>query len=240
MMRMTGFSALIALCTAVAAPPAAAQPNPRWTSNDSSGSDGYSLRCESRNYRYARCQADTRSGVRLSRVLGGDCKNRRNWGTERNFIWVNNGCRAEFQVGGNGGRNDGGVSTGAVIAGAAVAAGLLALLLSKNKKRDGDAAAESGNKPPAAIDIGQNLVPPAAERAFRRCIDEAARQIGSSGGTKLRLTGDVMHRQFEGAWQFRLPLEGTWPTETLATPAECTATDKALRNLDFLAKTDAG
>jgi hypothetical protein len=66
--------------------------------------------------------------VRLSRVLAGDCS-RRNWGSDRNAIWVSNGCRAEFEVG----RRGRGGSTGAAIAGAAVAAGLLALLLSKGK-----------------------------------------------------------------------------------------------------------
>lgn len=185
--------------------------------------------------------------MRLSRVLGGDCNDRRSWGIDPDFIWVNNGCRAEFRVGGgnDSGNNSGGLSTGAVIAGAAVAAGLLALLLSRNKKQDGQApdttdTTQTGNRPPAAIDIGQNLVPPAAEQAFRRCIDEAARQVGSSGGTRLRLTGDVQHRQFEGAWQFRLPLESTWQSGAQATPAECTATQAAVRKLDFLATSNGG
>ena len=37
-----------------------------------------------------------------------------------------------------------------------------------------------------------------------------------------------------GAWDFRLPLEGTWPNDTHATPAECSATDTAVQKLDFL------
>jgi hypothetical protein len=166
--------------------------------------------------------------VRLSRVLGGDCS-RRNWGSDRNAIWVNNGCRAEFEVG-----RRGGGSTGAVIAGAAVAAGLLALLLSKGKKKEADSAAQSGSKVPATINIGPNQVPPAAERAFRQCIDEAARQIGATGGIGLRLTGEVQHRMQGNGWQFRMPLEGTWPNDTHATPAECSATDTAVQKLDFL------
>ena len=79
-----------------------------------------------------------------------------------------------------------------------------------------------------------NQVPPAAERAFRQCVDEAARQIGATGGTSLRLTGEVQHRMQGGAWEFRLPLEGTWPNDTHATPAEYSATDTAVQKLDFL------
>jgi hypothetical protein len=36
------------------------------------------------------------------------------------------------------------------------------------------------------------------------------------------------------AWDFRLPLEGTWPNDAHATPAECSATDTAVQKLDFL------
>jgi Protein of unknown function (DUF3011) len=229
MRRSIGLAALFALISAALATPATAQSN--WGNggwNNNRG--GQIIRCESWNFRYARCNADTRDGVRLSRVLAGECS-RRNWGTARDYIWVDNGCRAEFEVGRRGG---GGLSTGAVIAGAAVAAGLLALLLSKGKKKDADSAAQGGSKPPATINIGPNQVPPAAERAFRQCIDEAARQIGATGGTSLRLTGEVQHRSQGNGWEFRLPLEGTWPSDTHATPAECAATDTAVQKLDFL------
>ncbi|WP_017669107.1 DUF3011 domain-containing protein [Sandarakinorhabdus sp. AAP62] len=229
MRRSASLIALLALAATAVIPPAAAQSdwnNQGWNNNGG----GQIVRCESWNFRYARCSANTRDGVRLSRVLGGDCS-RRNWGSDRGSIWVRNGCRAEFEVGRRGG---GGPSTGAVIAGAAVAAGLLALLLSKGKKKEAESATQGGSKPPATINIGPNQVPPAAERAFRQCIDEAARQIGATGGTSLRLTGEVQHRLQNGGWEFRLPLEGTWPNDTHATPAECSATDTAVQKLDFL------
>jgi hypothetical protein len=237
MKRISGSLALVALVAGNLAAPLAAQDRSGWGGSGGNWNDGgwnnqggRIIRCESWNYRYARCNADTRDGVRLSRVLGGDCS-RRNWGSDRNAIWVSNGCRAEFETGRRGG---GGPSTGAVIAGAAVAAGLLALLLSKGKKKEAEGAAQ-GNKPPATIDIGPNQVPPPAEAAFRQCIDEAARQIGATGGTSLRLTGEVQYRSQGTNWEFRLPLEGRWPSDTHATPAECTASDSAVVKLDFLA-----
>jgi hypothetical protein len=168
--------------------------------------------------------------VQLLRVQGGSCIEGQTWYHDDRAIRVRNGCRAEFEVG----RRGGGGSTGAAIAGAAVAAGLLALLLSKGKKKEAESAAQGGNKTPATINIGPNQVPPAAERAFRQCVDEAARQIGATGGTSLRLTGEVQHRMQGGAWEFRLPLEGTWPNDTHATPAECSATDTGVQKLDFL------
>ena len=76
-------------------------------------SDGYAgartLRCESIDGRMRRCAADTRGGVRLGRQLSdARCDEGRNWGQDRNGVWVNGGCRAEFVLGqgtGGGGYN---------------------------------------------------------------------------------------------------------------------------------------
>jgi len=70
------------------------------------------FRCESENKRYQFCPADTRRGVRLVRVLSDtSCIQGRSWGYDRRGIWVNYGCRAEFELGGvrggNNGRGDG-------------------------------------------------------------------------------------------------------------------------------------
>ncbi|WP_156255066.1 DUF3011 domain-containing protein [Sandarakinorhabdus oryzae] len=246
MQRSAGLFAMFAMAMAALAPPVAAQSNWNnggwnggWNDGWNNGGRGAIVRCESWNYRYARCRADTSGGVRLGRVLGGNCRGG-NWGTGRNYIWVNNGCRADFEVSRYGG--GGGGSTGAVIAGAAVAAGLLALLLSKGKKKEAEAATQGSARPPATIDIAPNQVPPAAEKAFRQCIDEAARQVGATGGTSLRLTAEVQHRpqpadqigNQAGGWEFRLPLEATWDGKPQPTPAECSATDSAVQKLDFL------
>ena len=54
--------------------------------------------CESNNYGRQRCSVNTRGGVRLYRQFSrGRCNG--NWGYNRNFIWVRNGCRAQFVIG---------------------------------------------------------------------------------------------------------------------------------------------
>jgi hypothetical protein len=57
--------------------------------------------CESRNNSYQTCPVDGSNGVRLSRQLSSQgCWEGDTWGYDRNRIWVDRGCRAEFQVGG--------------------------------------------------------------------------------------------------------------------------------------------
>lgn len=61
---------------------------------------GATLRCESNDNRMQRCPADTRGGVRIGRQLSDSaCIRGRTWGYDRQGIWVNQGCRAEFIVG---------------------------------------------------------------------------------------------------------------------------------------------
>lgn len=57
------------------------------------------LRCSSDDGRRTFCEADTRRGVRLVRqVSGSPCEEGRTWGYDRRGIWVDRGCRAEFEV----------------------------------------------------------------------------------------------------------------------------------------------
>lgn len=89
--------------------------------------------CESSNGGYQSCAVDTRGGVTLSRQLSSQgCWEGDTWGYDRNRIWVNNGCRAQFQVGNSGSSSD---SKGNAVA-AAVVVGLVgaAILASKNKR----------------------------------------------------------------------------------------------------------
>lgn len=59
------------------------------------------IRCESQGGKYQTCSADTRGGVRLSQQLSSQgCWQNDTWGYDRNRIWVDRGCRAEFRVGG--------------------------------------------------------------------------------------------------------------------------------------------
>ncbi|MBO0723076.1 MAG: DUF3011 domain-containing protein, partial [Blastocatellia bacterium] len=64
---------------------------------------GYGSRtitCESNNNRRNLCRADTRGGVRMVRQRSDSaCIQGRTWGFNRDAIWVDRGCRADFQIG---------------------------------------------------------------------------------------------------------------------------------------------
>lgn len=91
------------------------------------------ITCGSKNDSYQACPVDTSGGVRLSRQLSSQgCWQDDTWGFDRNRIWVDRGCRAEFQVGGqdssSSGRND-------ALAAAAVV-GLAAAAIIASSKHD--------------------------------------------------------------------------------------------------------
>lgn len=67
------------------------------------GDDGYagpqSVRCESSDGRGRRCDLRVWRGVDLARQLSrAPCLEGQSWGWDRRGIWVNNGCRGEFNV----------------------------------------------------------------------------------------------------------------------------------------------
>lgn len=65
-----------------------------------SGNSGQRVTCSSINDQYQRCSVPTRGDVRLVKQLSKDaCIAGNTWGFQNDFIWVRNGCRAEFQVG---------------------------------------------------------------------------------------------------------------------------------------------
>lgn len=53
------------------------------------------ITCESQNNRSTTCPMSTRGGVRLVKQLS-DASCRGNWGYKQGYVWVRNGCRAEF------------------------------------------------------------------------------------------------------------------------------------------------
>jgi hypothetical protein len=60
---------------------------------------GEIVTCESRDGRRSQCDVDTRGGVSLVRQLSrNDCIEGDSWGHDRRGIWVDLGCRAEFEV----------------------------------------------------------------------------------------------------------------------------------------------
>jgi hypothetical protein len=102
--------------------------------------DEKTVRCESSAGRHRECRVDTDGQVRLERELSlGRCHMWRTWGYDKERIWVDNGCRAEFRVG-----KDGGLSTGGAIAiGAGIAGGaaLVAILATRDKDKGTEASA---------------------------------------------------------------------------------------------------
>lgn len=80
------FCATIAIALAVPAMPAEA-----WRGR---------IVCESRNRNFNECRVRTDNNVRLVRQLSRDeCRRNRSWGFDSNRIWVDRGCRAEFEFG---------------------------------------------------------------------------------------------------------------------------------------------
>jgi hypothetical protein len=69
---------------------------PGWGNN-------YNVYCASDNGRRNLCPVDTRAGVRLVRQRSGSpCNFGSTWGWNRNGIWVDRGCRADFEIGSSG------------------------------------------------------------------------------------------------------------------------------------------
>ena len=64
--------------------------------------------CASDDGRRRTCDVDTRGGVRLlEQKSTAACIQGRTWGYKKNYIWVDRGCRADFEVGERGyGRDD--------------------------------------------------------------------------------------------------------------------------------------
>ncbi|HSB62029.1 MAG TPA: DUF3011 domain-containing protein, partial [Vicinamibacteria bacterium] len=70
---------------------------------------GRTVRVESRGGGYYHHRTSTRGGVRLYKQLSRDaCVEGQSWGFDRDGIWVDKGCRAEFEVGSGGGLFGGG------------------------------------------------------------------------------------------------------------------------------------
>jgi hypothetical protein len=101
--------------------------------------------CESRNYQYSYCRADVR-GARVSMVRelsrGRLCKEGYGWGTDRRGIWVDRGCRAEFEIRERGRDRDRDRDRGVEI-GAGAAVGLFLGAMIANSKSEANQAIPS-------------------------------------------------------------------------------------------------
>jgi hypothetical protein len=97
------------------------------------------ITCESFKYRYQFCRVNTRGGVRLTRQISNTrCNEGETWGYDREGIWVDQGCAAEFSVRGGGGNQNnnnnnnissgGGDNTAAIVGGALVIGAIAAAI----------------------------------------------------------------------------------------------------------------
>jgi len=94
------------LAAAITAPASAQGRDDRNHERDNQRSNRTStVVCESRDGRRHRCEADTIGRITLSRQLtrNSNCVEGRSWGYDKNVIWVDHGCRAEFLIAGNDG-----------------------------------------------------------------------------------------------------------------------------------------
>ncbi|MEH6414007.1 DUF3011 domain-containing protein [Pseudomonas sp. CGJS7] len=72
------------------------------------GGNGEVVRCDSENNRYRACPMNGNRARLQRQISDSSCVEGRSWGTRPGEIWVSNGCRAEFVVGGRGGGWNGG------------------------------------------------------------------------------------------------------------------------------------
>lgn len=199
------------------------------------------IRCESWNYAYRFCRASTQNRVDLIRTIAGTCQRGRSWGYDNSGIWVNNGCRADFAFGrGNvntGGSGSSNNNAGEVIAGVAVAAGLIALLgAATSSSRSSSAAAPqvSETAPPARIVADLSRLPADQRPSVETCLNEAARQIGATGGSEIRLDEIRNVSRISNGWSVHAQLTSTYPDQQRSVPINCRADGQQLLSLDFV------
>ena len=75
--------------------------------NNGGGGGGQTITCSSDDGGRHTCPVDTRGGVQMTNQRSGSaCTQGQSWGYDRNGIWVDHGCRADFTI--NTGWNNGG------------------------------------------------------------------------------------------------------------------------------------
>jgi len=193
------------------------------------------LECRSDNNRYRRCAANTQGRAEMLRQLSSStCTQGRSWGYDRSSIWVDNGCQARFGYGygnlaGDTSGSNGGSNTGAVIGGVALAAGLVALLAAAGKKSSG----QSSSNAAASIDADLAKFPSDARVEAQLCMNEAARQVGSTGGTRVSLVRVDQAQRSAGGWLLVAQVSGTWPDSRQSMTMDCRANGSKVTAFDI-------
>jgi len=145
--------------------------------------------CESRNRNFNECRVQTDNNVRLVRQISRDeCRRNRSWGFDRNRIWVDRGCRAEFEFGRDNrssSRNNAGVAAGVI---GAIAVG--AAIGSASNNNTQPPRYPPPPPPPPRPDTGSMQVPAWAVGSFRAFDAEAGQTVqlivASNGRVTLR------------------------------------------------------
>ncbi len=177
------------------------------------------------------CRAWTENRVRLVRDLSGRCREGRTWTYDAQAIRTSGGCVGQFafgyahgfggsggswQQGGGFGGSGGSAHThhhqhghnnsGAMIAGGMLAAGLVAALAAANRP------STIVSNDPAGIDANLNLFPDRSRDEARACLAEAARQVGWTGGSHVRLDRVLYSEpQPGGGWRHEAMVVKEWP-----------------------------
>jgi hypothetical protein len=95
-----------------------------------------SLTCSSNDGGYHYCRADTQNQVVLTRQISGSpCQQGYSWGYDYRGIWVDRGCRAQFQFGNN---NSSGSNTGAAVAAGILGAIVIGSIIASQNNNDND------------------------------------------------------------------------------------------------------
>ncbi len=214
-------------------------PSGNWDSQNFAGT----LECVSRGRQQERCYVGTENRVELLYQESSRCVAGQNWGYTRDFIWVSNRCKATFGYGNRyspqptrPGNN--GPSAGAIIGGVLVAGGLIALLTRGKAKSSQDESAATAKpefppKPPATISADLTPVQTAARSSLQNCLFEAARQIGVTGGSRLKFDRVTSLVQGNGGWRINAALTSTYPDGDRTTPMFCRATPGQVIELTF-------
>jgi Protein of unknown function (DUF3011) len=73
--------------------------DPQWGRNAYAGGQSTVITCSSDDMHRHYCPADTRGGVQLLKQRSdASCRQGRSWGYDRSGIWVDHGCRADFEI----------------------------------------------------------------------------------------------------------------------------------------------
>lgn len=105
MLSKVSFIGMLVALWAMTASVASAQPG-YYDRGPNQGRD--SVRCESRDYRFTRCDVNWRGADLIRQLSDSRCIEGRTWGFDRRGLWVDRGCSGVFVEAGRGGGNHGG------------------------------------------------------------------------------------------------------------------------------------